>query len=196
MLQHSFEASGSGACTAMCWRPHTGALPPMILLGTQHGAKVNNLSPCLRQWYIHAHVRPMTQHDSLFMQQVYSYDSKHRSWEMAAHFAEATITDVAWATPAAGQAPEYVATASRNTASVWKLAGPADRLQVWHARQQCSSGGNSPLVVDVSTECAQKHCTNHVYLWASGQMRVDHCMYCDIVVLALGLHSCAGVFAN
>ena len=40
VLQHEFEASDSGACTAMCWRPHTASLPPMILLGTQHGAKV------------------------------------------------------------------------------------------------------------------------------------------------------------
>ena len=51
---------------------------------------------------------------------------------MAPQFAEGTITDMAWATPAAGQAPEYIATASGSTASVWKLAGSADKLQVWH----------------------------------------------------------------
>ena len=40
MLQHDFEASSLGACTVICWRPHTACLPPMIALGTQHGAKV------------------------------------------------------------------------------------------------------------------------------------------------------------
>ena len=40
VLQHDFEASSSGGCTAMCWRPHTARLPAMILLGTQRGAKV------------------------------------------------------------------------------------------------------------------------------------------------------------
>ena len=40
MQEHDFEASGSGACTAMCWRPQSEHLPPMILLGTEQGAKV------------------------------------------------------------------------------------------------------------------------------------------------------------
>ncbi len=65
--------------------------------------------------------------------QVYSYESSSRSWEEAARFGEGAIADVAWVTPAAGQAPEHVATASGSTVSVWKLAGPADHLQVWHA---------------------------------------------------------------
>ncbi len=41
VLQHAFEVSSLGGCTAMCWRPHTARLPPMILLGMQRGAKVN-----------------------------------------------------------------------------------------------------------------------------------------------------------
>ena len=44
VLQQDFKASSSGACTAMRWRPHTASLPAMILLGTEHGAKVQQLS--------------------------------------------------------------------------------------------------------------------------------------------------------
>ena len=62
--------------------------------------------------------------------QVFFYDGSRKSWEPAAQFAEGAIADVAWTTPAAGHAPEYVATASGRTASVWKLAGSADKLQV------------------------------------------------------------------
>ena len=44
VLQQDFKASSSGACTAMRWRPHTASLPAMILLGTEHGAKVQQSS--------------------------------------------------------------------------------------------------------------------------------------------------------
>lgn len=97
--QHHFKASDSGACTAMCWRPQSKHLPPMSLLGTEQGAKI------------------------------FFYDGSRMSWEQATQFAEGAIADVAWTTPAAGHAPEYVATASGRTASVWKLAGSADKLQ-------------------------------------------------------------------
>ena len=33
VLQHDFEASSLGACTVICWRPHTACLPPMIAAG-------------------------------------------------------------------------------------------------------------------------------------------------------------------
>lgn len=62
--------------------------------------------------------------------QIFFYDGSRMSWEQATQFAEGAIADVAWTTPAAGHAPEYVATASGRTASVWKLAGSADKLQV------------------------------------------------------------------
>lgn len=240
VLQQDFKASSSGACTAMRWRPHTASLPAMILLGTEHGAKVQQSSlygchtlgcfnPCrikavsgsllnyssiealfcmlcavccllsaAQDASLHAMIpkhlrvppetgpsralkhqvalvvswevsRPyvvvsgtsqsvcsvcksaccccVAAHGSWIRQaqilntdmamtvglaapQVFIYVSRHMSWEVAAEFAEGHITDVAWAVPAGGQAPEFVATASGRTASVWKLAGAAEQLQV------------------------------------------------------------------
>ena len=37
---------------------------------------------------------------------------------------------MSWTTPAAGHAPEYVAITAGRTASVWRLEGSADQLQV------------------------------------------------------------------
>ena len=64
--------------------------------------------------------------------QVSYYDGQHRGWHLAAQFGEGALTDVSWTTPAAGHAPEYVAIAAGRTASVWKLEGSADQLQVHH----------------------------------------------------------------
>ncbi len=61
---------------------------------------------------------------------MFLYNGSHMSWEPAAQFAEGAIADVAWTALAAGHAPEYVAIASGRTATVWKLAGSADNLQV------------------------------------------------------------------
>ncbi|KAK9907678.1 hypothetical protein WJX75_007998 [Coccomyxa subellipsoidea] len=70
--QTVFQGSASSPCTALCWRCYSQVLPPMLLLGTEEGAKV-----------------------------FYS-DGRLMSWELAASLGDEAVDDVAWTTTASG----------------------------------------------------------------------------------------------
>lgn len=147
VLQSDFQASRSAACTSICWRPHSAGLPSVLAVGTAEGAKVGLLINNLLLHQCHPisgrqgdfNDKQGDLNDKQFKTlQVFYYNMRCMSWELATNLGQGYITDVKWASSATTQAANLLAVASKHEVVLYQLEGPVDKLQVMHSKEHCS----------------------------------------------------------